>query len=73
MADVVDPRPQVEAKLRELAAQFEPQLEALRREIMEASTRPERRQLKRRRSEAKKTYRDARRAATAILRAPIAW
>lgn len=73
MADVVDPRPQVEAKLQELAAQFEPQLETLRREMIEAPTRPERRQLKRRLAEVKKAYRDARRTATAILRVPIAW
>lgn len=73
MADVVDPRPQVEAKLRELAAQFEPQLETLRREMIEAPTRPERRQFKRRLAEVKKAYRDARRTATAILRVPIAW
>jgi hypothetical protein len=73
MAEIVDPRPQVEAKLRELAAQFEPQLEALRREMIEAPSTRERRQLKRRLSEVKTAYRDARRTVTAILRAPIAW
>ena len=73
MPQVVDPRPLVERRLRELAAQFEPRLDALRCEIDRASSEQEKRRLKRQRSEVNRAYRDAREAATAILHAPIAW
>jgi hypothetical protein len=72
MAQVVDPRPLVESRLRELAAQFEPRLDALRRDI-DQSNGQERRLLKRQLLEVNRAYRDARRAATALLHAPIAW
>jgi hypothetical protein len=63
----------VETRLHEVAAQFEPRLDALRCEIDRASTRQEKRRLKRQRSVVKRAYRDARKAARAMLHAPIAW
>jgi hypothetical protein len=73
MPQIVDPRPLVEARLSELAAQFEPRLDALRCDIGRACARDEKRRLKRQRSEMNRAYRRARKAATAMLHAPIAW
>lgn len=73
MPHVVDPRPLVEARRRELAAQFEPRLEALRGEIDRASSGQEKLRLERERSKVNRAYREARKEARAILHTPIAW
>jgi hypothetical protein len=73
MANIVDPGPLVEARLRDLAARVEPQLDALRRDVHEAPTLREKANGRRRLAEAKKAYRAERREIKAILIAPICW
>jgi hypothetical protein len=70
---VIDRRPQVRVTLKQLAAEYRPQLHELRRQASAAGAGEERRRLKRQRRGAMKRYRAAKRAAKATLHGPFAW
>jgi hypothetical protein len=70
---VIDRRPQVRVTLKQLAAEYQPQLHELRRQASAATAGEERHRLERQRRGVMKRYRAAKRAARATLYGPFAW
>lgn len=73
MGHIVDPRPQVEANLERLRAEHEPGIAEARRAVAAATDKAARVAAKQVLKERHTAYKQARREAKAILRAPMRW
>ena len=73
MSGIVDPRPWVERRLKEIERDFGPQLQAAQLAVQEADTRPDRKAARTTLKSLKQQRRRLRREAQRPLRNPVTW
>ncbi len=70
---IVDARPLIEGRLRELAAEYEPRIAEVERQLAETDDRVLAQRLKTELRAVKKLYRQQRRRSNGMFGAPVAW
>lgn len=73
MPGIVDPRPLIQQRLREIDLEFRPRLEAAQRQLGEVRARSERRAAKEALRSLRRQHRKAREEAQSLCGAPVAW
>ena len=73
MSGIVDPRPWVERRLKEIERDFGPQLQAAQLAAQEADTRPDRKAARTTLKSLEQQHRRLRREAQRPLRIPVTW
>lgn len=73
MTRIVDPRPFVDARLRELADEYEPRIAEVQARLAQAGDRVSARRIKKELRAVEKRYRQQQRRTKAMLGPPVAW
>lgn len=73
MTRIVDPRPLVDARLRELANEYEPRIAEVQARLAHAGDRVSAKRVKKELRDLQKLYRQQRRRTKAMLGPPVAW
>jgi predicted component of type VI protein secretion system len=73
VARIVDPRPLIEARLRELAAEYEPRIAEVEGRLAETDDCVSAKRMKTELRALKKVYRQERRRTRGMLGVPVAW
>lgn len=73
MTRIVDPRPLIDARLRSLAAEYEPRIAEVEKRLAEAGDAVWAKRIKAERRAIKRLYREERRRTKAMLGPAVAW